>query len=63
MNKQNLVKHILKINSSELNLENTFINGQCFNWKKLSNNRLIGIFREYFIYINRIDENTLELYS
>ena len=48
-------KVLLKISDMELNLENTFLTGQCANWIKLKENKYKGIFNEYLILLERID--------
>jgi N-glycosylase/DNA lyase len=54
---------LIKITNKEFNLENTLVNGQCFNWSKLDNDKYKGIFRNYYVEIQRLDEETLELQS
>ena len=49
----------LKISDKELNLKNTFMNGQCFNWTRIKHNKYKGIFKHYFIMLERIDPETL----
>ena len=46
----------IKISSKEFNLENTLLNGQCFNWTKIKKNYFYGIFDQYYVEIYRIDD-------
>lgn len=57
------IRRILKISSNQLNLENTLVNGQCFNWSKISDDKFKGIFRNYFIVMQRIDDQNVSLMS
>merc|ERR1712086_226992 len=54
---------LLKISNSCLNLENTLVNGQCFNWYKMSENKYKGIFRNYLIVMERSSDSTISLRS
>ena len=60
---QKQVKSLIKISNKEFNLENTLVNGQCFNWSKLDTDKYKGIFRNYYVEIQRTDPETLQLQS
>ena len=59
----NSLKKILKIPANQFNLENTLVNGQCFNWKKIENDHFKGVFRNYLVTLKRINENDVEFES
>ena len=44
---------VLKIHRKELGLQNTLINGQCFNWKKLGDDYFQGVFSFYMVTLKR----------
>lgn len=54
-------KHILKYCESELNLKNTLMNGQCFNWQELAPNLFAGVLFNHYFEMKRIDPQSLEV--
>ena len=54
---------VLKISSTQLNLENTLVNGQCFNWSKISDDLFKGIFRNYVVVLERLDDERVGFMS
>jgi hypothetical protein len=46
----------LKYTTKDFNLENTLLNGQCFNWRKLADNHFEGVYSRYYVKLKRIDE-------
>ena len=64
MKKANLAKAVaLKIKDTELNLENTLVNGQCFNWRKIDTDHFAGIWRNGFGTWTRISADLVEMKS
>lgn len=57
--KKSALKQILKIPDAEFNLENTLMNGQCFNWTK-NESLFKGVWRQYAITLERTDLASLE---
>jgi len=53
----------LNISSSQLNLENTLVNGQCFNWSKISDDKYKGIYRQHLIVLERLDDQRVQFMS
>ena len=53
----------LKCLESELHLENTLLNGQCFNWWKsgTDNQYYLGVYRNSFITINRKSQDEVQV--
>jgi hypothetical protein len=43
----------LNSHAREFNLENTLVNGQCFNWRKLSHDHFEGVFQKYYVQLKR----------
>ena len=46
-------------------MENTLVNGQCFNWQRVADNtnKYSGIYRHYFIVLERLDPDSVSLVS
>ena len=46
---------MLLLSEAELHLENTFLNGQCFNWWKspTNSNVFFGVYRAHFVTVER----------
>jgi hypothetical protein len=57
------VWRILQISNKEFNLQNTLVNGQCFNWRKLSNDHYEGIFNKFYIEIKRENDNEVQYFT
>jgi len=55
------VWHSLKVPLKELDLENTLLNGQCFNWWKEGQNGIFGgIVGRFYVQIKRKDDEEVE---
>ena len=50
---------VLKVPHTEFNLENTLVNGQCFNWKKLDKDHYEGIFNRFYVQLKRTSPEEL----
>jgi len=49
----------LKFSAKEFNLENTLVNGQCFNWRKLDNDVFEGVFSKYYLRLKRENDDEI----
>ncbi|TNV77670.1 hypothetical protein FGO68_gene11284 [Halteria grandinella] len=52
----------LVIHRKELALQNTLVNGQCFNWKKLAPDHFQGILGDFFVTLKRAADNDTHLH-
>lgn len=52
-------KYILKYCETELNLKNTLLNGQCFNWQELTPNLFAGVLFNHYFEMKRIDPQSI----
>ncbi|CDW77996.1 n-glycosylase dna lyase-like [Stylonychia lemnae] len=52
----------LKFPAQEFNLENTLVNGQCFNWRKIGDHHYEGVFSKYYVQVKR-DNDAYVQYS
>jgi hypothetical protein len=43
----------LKLHRKEFGLQNTLVNGQCFNWQRLGNDHFRGVFGEWLVTLKR----------
>lgn len=48
---QKAFQKVLKVPVREFHLENTLVNGQCFNWSKVKEDHFEGIWRQFYIQI------------
>lgn len=53
----------LQISNREFNLENTLVNGQCFNWRKLGHDHFEGVFSKYYVQLRRANDNTVDYFT
>ena len=49
----NSILRTYKLSNKEFNLENTLLNGQCFNWKKLNHDHFEGVFNKFYVELKR----------
>lgn len=54
-------KYILKYCEAELNLKNTLLNGQCFNWQECAPDIFSGVLFNRYFEMKRIDPESLEV--
>ena len=58
-----MVWRTLKIANKEFNLENTLVNGQCFNWRKLGHDHFEGVFQRFYVQLRRSDEESVSYFT
>lgn len=56
-----MLEYNIDVNSKDLDIRKTFDCGQCFRWKILGNNQCIGVVDGKFVWIIRIDNNTISV--
>jgi hypothetical protein len=52
-------KYVLNIPEQELNLKNTLINGQCFNWQESTPGMFEGVLHRQYVQLSRPDSATV----
>ena len=54
--------HIDNIDN-EINLKHTFFNGQCFNWKEIEPNLVVGVIGQHLVELKLYSEGNNLLYT